>query len=138
LVGESVDELRDRAGALRDKRDALRKKFEAAYRELKNSLRAKVSENNPDRLRQFFFTNRSTAVGPAAAFFAADMYYEKKQTKPAVRLYEDLVAQFPDSPYTEKARKRLADIELRYPYDMYDKPKYHPYKVPDSLDVGGW
>jgi len=77
-------------------------------------------------------------VGPAAAFFAADMYYEKKQGKVASRLYEDLLAQFPDSPYTPKAKKRLSDIQLRYPYDMYDPPKFHPYKIPDSLDVGSW
>jgi len=138
LVGESVDELKTRANKLRRKRDALRKKFEEAYLELKGELRELVTQNDPDRVKQFFYSNRETAVGPAAAFFAADMYYEKKQGKTAVRLYEDLVKQFPDSPYTAKAEKRLSDIKLRYPYDMYDKAKFHPYKIPDSLDAGAW
>jgi hypothetical protein len=66
------------------------------------------------------------------------MYYEKGQTTNATRLYEDLQKQFPDSPYSAKVSRRLGDIQMRLPYDMYDPPKYQPYKIPESLDFGSW
>lgn len=138
LVGESVQELRLKVEQLKRQRDHLLETFKEAYIGLKSELKQLTIEGNPDRVRQFFFTNRTTAVGPAAAFFAADMYYEQKKTKDALRLYQDLVTQFPDSPYTAKAEKRIADITAKWPYDMYDPPKFHPYKIPDSLDFGAW
>ena len=138
LVGESVDDIRDRARNLAMKRDALMERFKVAYVNLKGELKKLVTDGNPDRVRQFFFTNRSTALGPAAAFFAADIYYQNKKTQPAVKLYEELVKQFPDSPYTAQAEKRIGDINMRLPYDLYDPPQFYPYKIPDSLDFGDW
>ncbi len=138
LVGESVEEIRARADALKRQRDGMIAQFRQHYVPLKQELRQLVEQKNPDRLRQFFFTKRTTPVAPAAAFFAADYYYESKRTRLAEALYEDLIKQYPDSPYTRKAEKRLNDIKARWPYDLNDPPRFQPYKIPDSLDFGEW
>lgn len=138
LVGEGIDELRARTAALTRRRDTLISEFKEAYVALKQELRGLVDQGNPERVRQFFFTNRITPFAPAAAFFAADLFYGKNRLPDAARLYQDIVRQFPDSSYSAQAEKRLRDIEARLPYDQYDTPTYQPYKIPDSLDFGQW
>lgn len=138
LVGESVEELRQRLRALKKRRAILMNAFEQSYEELKTELNRLVLNNDADRLNSFFIKNSTTALAPAAGFFTADAFYARNQPRKASDIYKRVLQKFPDSEYAKECGKRLANIKGRQAYNPEQTVGFFPYKIPDSLDTGSW
>lgn len=138
LVGEGLDELKERARRLLEARRRRIARFQDRYIELKEDLRQRVADKDPDRIRSFYFAHAQTPFGPAAAFFAGDRYYARRQTRRAVDMYERVVDGYPDSYYADIATERIADIRHRREYNPYVSVRFRPHNVPDVLDFGDW
>jgi len=138
LAGEGLDELRKKFDKLEARKFKLVDEYKERYEKMAEQYQEKIDRPEPEQLRQFYTSHRHTPFAPAAGFYAAEKMYGAKRSQDALRYYQDVVKRYPDSPYADRARNRITDIEGRVPLKKDDDDvvrdfiPYHPKKKPEE------
>ncbi len=133
ITGEGLQDLRDRLRKLEGRRDALKEEYRRRFQTMKQDFDTRKKRSEPEALRQFYGSHGHTVFAPAAGFFAAEKLYVKKRSKEALRLYNDVLRKYPDSPYAEECKGRIERIRARQPYVASDPPiGFRPHHVRQS------
>lgn len=117
------------------KKEALKSKLMRRYRRryqvMRDDLRERLKKGSAPQLRIFYYSRRHTPFAPCAGFYAAELYYKLRKSADALKIYQDIVERFGDSPYAGPAQERIAQIQARKAYadEEVDDPGFQPYKA---------
>jgi len=118
LSAESVADLKRNLAKL----EATVAKKRAVYVRLEKAMKAELMElrekRNTRELTHWYRTHKRTVFGPAAGVFAAELMYEKRQVRDALKLYQEILEEFPDkaNPYLDHCKQRIQRIQGRERY----------------------
>jgi predicted negative regulator of RcsB-dependent stress response len=84
---------------------------------MEEDLRKLVAHGDIRSLEDFVGRCGHTVWGPAALIHLAERYFADGRLSDAERQYAGLLQQYSDSPYGTLAKRRLAELKDRKPYE---------------------
>ncbi len=84
--------------------------YEAVYGKLRPMLVKLVASRDPVKLQAFYDAAKDTPLGPAALFYAAEIYADTGKTPRAIQAFVELSGRYSDSEYALEARNRVNDL----------------------------
>ena len=118
-ANESAADLRKKLGRIEATVAEKRAQYERMEEAMKADFLAIREKRDARGLAHWYRTHRKTVFGPAAGTFAAERLYEVRRTQDALRLYEEIVRDFPDktNPYLDHCRQRIERIQRNEPFE---------------------
>ncbi|MFW5894049.1 MAG: hypothetical protein ACOCUY_02835 [Verrucomicrobiota bacterium] len=137
LTGESRSEVLARLRQAQTQRNQLKQEYIQKYYRMLDDYQKAIRKNSAEQSRGFFNSHRETPFAPAAAYDAAEKYRMDGKAEEALRLYKEIVDDYPDSYYSHKARARISMVENREPdWDQVAPAvlQLKPYKALDIIN----
>jgi len=127
-----AEKLRD-ATRLRNK---LWRAYSKRYHALNKMFYEARKEKKPAKMSAFFEKAKHTPFGPAAAWFAAEKYYQAGWHTRAKSLYKYIRDNFSDSPYSNYVAERLQQVaaEAKYKRGTRAVHIYKRYQLPKDKE----
>ncbi len=127
-AGTSVAALEAKLQGLERMRDRLQSEYKRRFIAKRADFEAAADAPEANAMRQFYATHRDTAFGPAAGYHAAEKLYATKHSGDALRLYKEVIRNYPGSSYVEASRTRIQQIEAGARYaDPPEAVRFEPY-----------
>ncbi len=135
LTGESRSEVLARLRQAQTRRNQLKQDYIRKYYQMLDDYQEAVRKNSAEQSRRFFNSHRETPFAPAAAYDAAEKYRMNRKAEDALRMYREIVDNYPDSYYAHRAQARISMVEDREPGWDQVAPAVLELKPYKALDI---
>lgn len=135
LTGESRSEVLDRLRQAEHRRNQLKQEYIQKYYSMQDDYQKAVRKNSAEQSRRFFNSHRGTPFAPAAAYDAGEKYRMNGKADEALRMYQEILDNYPESYYAQRARERISMVEDREPGWDQVAPSVLDLKPYKALDI---